>query len=214
MSKQTENRRAVLAALGAAATAGVLGTSRAEAQAPPASGAAFTPALHEADAWMSGMRGKHRVVLDVATAEHMPDAIRFAGNIFTAHRTAYGVDEADVAMIICLRHGATAYGYGDGIWSRFGKVIDAKAVPPPTGNPYNSGDRMQLADLAKRGVQYMVCGTASRGLASRIAGQGGDVDAVLKEMSAHLIPSARIIAAGVAGVMHAQERGFSLLHVG
>jgi hypothetical protein len=59
----------------------------------------------------------------------------------------------------------------------------------------------------------MVCGTASRGLATRIAGQGGDVEAVLKEMGANLISSARIVPAGVVSVVHAQERRFALISV-
>ena len=56
--------------------------------------------------------------------------------------------------------------------------------------------------------------SASRGLSRRIAGQTADPDAVLKEMEANLIPSARLVAAGVVGVTHAQEYGFSLLFVG
>jgi intracellular sulfur oxidation DsrE/DsrF family protein len=50
-------------------------------------------------------------------------------------------------------------------------------------------------------------------LAGRIAGSGGDVEAVLKEMGANLIPSARIVPAGVVAVVHAQERRFALISV-
>ena len=208
-----KGRRAMIAGLGAVATAGAVGAGNALAQSPSTS-ASFTPMLHMEDAWMSTMRGTHRIVLDVTTPEGVPDGIRFAGNLFTGHKAGYGVDEADIAIIVCLRHGATAYAYSDAIWAKYGKTMDAKATAPPTANPFNSGGRTQLADLAKRGVQFMVCGTASRGLAGRIAGQAGDGDAVLKEMVANLIPSARIVAAGVVGVTHAQERGFTLLHVG
>lgn len=209
MTTPDKDRRAMLTGLGAAAI-GALGVTTVEAQSSPAAG--FTPALFDADAWMSAMTGRQRVVLDVESPERMPDAIRFAGNIFTAHKTAYGLDEAETAMIICFRHSATPMGYTDAIWSKYGKVIDAKNAP--TANPYNSGDRQQLADLARRGVQFMVCGTASRGLATRIAGPGGDVEAVMKEMQGNVIPSGRIVAAGIVGVIHAQNRGFALIHVG
>ena len=163
---------------------------------------------------MSAMPGRHRVGLDVVSPTGVPDGIRFAGNLFTGNKTGYGVEESEMALIMVLRHSATAYGYSDAIWSKYGKSIDAKATPPPVANPFNSGERMQLSGLAKRGVQFIVCGTASRGLAGRIAGQGGDADAVLKEMSANLIPNARIVSAGVVGVTHAQEHGFTLLYVG
>ncbi len=212
MSSEKQDRRALLlAGLGMAATSVTLGARGTQA---PAAVTPFTPSRHEQDAWMSAMPGRHRVVLDVVSPTGVPDGIRFAGNLFTGNKTGYGVEESEMALIMVLRHSATAYGYNDTIWSKYGKTIDAKATPPPVANPFNSGERMQLSGLAKRGVQFIVCGTASRGLAGRIAGQGGDADAVLKEMSANLIPNARIVSAGVVGVTHAQEHGFTLLYVG
>jgi intracellular sulfur oxidation DsrE/DsrF family protein len=206
-----KERRAIMASLGAVAAAGALGARSAAAQAASDS---FTPMLHPQDDWMSAMRGKHRIVLDVTTPDGVPDAIRFAGNLLAGHKNGWGVEELDVAVLVCFRHQATPFGYTDAIWSKYGKTIDPKATPPPAANPYNSGEPAQLAALAKRGVQFMVCGTASRGLAGRIAGPGGDVEAILKEMGANLIPSARIVPAGVVAVVHAQERRFALVSVG
>ncbi len=214
MSKQTMNqRRAIIAGLGAVAAAGALGARSSEAQG--ISSDSFTPMLHPQDEWMSAMKGnKHRIVLDVTSPTGVPDAVRFAGNLLAGHKNGWGVEESDVALLVCFRHGATPFGYTDAIWSKYGKTIDPKATPPPTANPYNSGEQTQLAALAKRGVYFMVCGTASRGLAGRIAGPGGDVDAILAEMGGNLIPSARIVPAGVVAVVHAQERRFALVSVG
>jgi hypothetical protein len=206
---QMRGRRAILTGLGAMVTAGAMGT-RVEAQAT----ATFTPVLHSLDDWMSALPGKHRVVFDVTSPAGLPDVIRFLGNYATGHKNGYEVDESDLARLVCFRHGATAYGYGDFMWSKYGKMFDAKATPPPTANPFNSGERMQLAEMAKRGVQFMVCGTASRNRAIALAGPGGDADAIFKEMLANLIPSARMVPAGVVAVTHAQERGFAVIHVG
>ena len=211
MAKQNMKRRSIITGLGAVAAAGALGGRSAQAQG--ASADSFTPTLHSQDEWMSAMRGKHRIVVDVTSFDSLPDAIRFANNLLQGHKNGWGVEESDVAVLVCFRHQATPYGYTDAIWSKYGKTIDPKATPPPATNPFNSGEQAQLAALAKRGVQFMVCGTASRGLAGRIAGQGGDVEAVLKEMGANLIPSARIVPAGVVSVVHAQERKFSLISV-
>ena len=207
-----KQRRAIIAGLGAVAAAGALGAPSANAQA--AASDSFTPMLHPLDDWMSAMKGVHRMVLDVTSPTGVPDAVRFAGNLLMGHKNGWGVEESDVAVLVCLRHGATPYGYTDAIWAKYGKTIDPKATPPPVANPYNSGGESQLAALAKRGVQFMVCGTASRGLATRIAGQGGDVEAILTEMRANLIPSARIVPAGVVAMVHAQERRFVLVAVG
>ena len=214
MAKQNmKERRAIMTGLGAVAAAGALGARSAQAQG--AASDLFTPTLHSQDDWMSALPGsKHRIVLDTTSPDGVPDAVRFANNLLAGHKNGWGVDEADVAVLVCFRHGATPFGYTDAIWSKYGKTIDPKANPSPTVNPYNSGEQTQLAALAKRGVQFMVCGTASRGLAGRIAGQGGDVEGVLKEMGANLIPSARIVPAGVVAVVHAQERRFTLISIG
>ena len=211
MAKQNmKNRRVLITGLGAVAAAGALGRS-VEAQGAPSD--PFMPTLHSLDDWMSAMKGQHRIVVDVTSPTGVPDSIRFANNLLAGHKTGWGVEESDVAVLVCFRHGATPFGYTDVIWSKYGKTLDPKATPPPAANPYNSGEQTQLAALAKRGVQFMVCGTASRGIAGRIAGPNGDVEAILKEMGANLIPSARIVPAGVVAVVHAQERRFSLVSV-
>lgn len=209
MTKDRKGRRALVSGLGAAATAMAIG-SRGSVQAAPA----FEPARHAQDEWIGNLGGKHRVVLDVTSPDGLPDAIRFAGNLFSGHQSGYGVAEQDVRIIIVLRHSATAYGYNNALWAKHGSTLGPKAATPPTGNPYDSGERVQLSALAKRGVQFMVCGTASRGISRRIAGDAGDAEAAFKEMEANLIGNARIVPAGVVGASHAQEYGFSYLFVG
>lgn len=205
------DRRQLIAGLGAVATAAGLGGRVVAAQG---SSTPFTPARHPQDDWMGAMPGKHRVVLDVTSPEHMPDGIRFANNLFNGHKSGYGVEEADLALIMVIRHAATGLGYDNALWAKYGKSFDRRAETPPTANPFDSGERVQLSALAKKGVQFLVCATASRGIATGIAGQGGDVDAVMKEMGAHLITNGRLSPAGVIGVTHAQEHGFTLLYVG
>jgi intracellular sulfur oxidation DsrE/DsrF family protein len=202
----------LIAGLGTSAAAIALVGTPAAAQ----TASAFQPARHTEDGWFANRPGKHRVILDTTTPEAIPDAIRFAGNLFTGNKVGYSVDEGDVAIVICLRHSATVYAYNDALWSKYGRALRGTEVAgaAPSANPYNSGERAPLSDLAKRGVQFMVCGTASRGAARRVAGATGDADAVFKEIEAGLIPNARLVAAGVVGVTHAQEYGYSYLFVG
>jgi intracellular sulfur oxidation DsrE/DsrF family protein len=68
--------------------------------------------------------------------------------------------------------------------------------------------------MVKRGVQFMVCATASRGVSRMLAGPNGDAEAAFKELSANLIPNARLVSAGVIGVTRAQEYGYSLIYAG
>jgi intracellular sulfur oxidation DsrE/DsrF family protein len=211
MKRDVKGRRQLVAGLGAAATAVALGT-KTGAQAP----APFVPARHAQDEWLDQVPGKHRVVLDVTSPDGMPDAIRFAGNLFTGQKNGYGLEDKDIAIVIVIRHSATAYGYNNTFWAKHGKVLDSKAETPPAGNPFDSGTRVQLSALAKRGVHFVVCGSASLGIAGRIAGQGGDTAPILKEMTASVIENGRVTM-GVAGVVpatRAQEYGYSYLYVG
>jgi intracellular sulfur oxidation DsrE/DsrF family protein len=213
MTHDVKGRRRLMSGLGVTAAAVALGSRGATAQAPPAP---FQPARHAQDDWLDRLPGKHRVILDVTSPEGVPEGIRFAGNLFTGHKVGYGVEEAEMAIVMVLRHGATAYGYGEAIWAKHGKLLDSKATEPPKANPYDAPPRSALSGLAKRGVHFVVCGSASQGIARRLAGANGDAEAMMKEMTANMIPNSHITV-GVAGVVplaHAQERGYSYLYVG
>jgi hypothetical protein len=82
------------------------------------------------------------------------------------------------------------------------------------GQPFNATRIETIDEMAKRGVQFGVCDTASHGLARRLAGPGGDADATYKEMVASMIPSSRLLVAGVIGVTRAQEYGYSVVYAG
>ena len=123
MKQDVKGRRQLVAGLGAAATAVAVG-ARPSAQAP----AHFMPTRHSQDEWMGKMTGSHRVILDVTTAEGMPDAIRFVGNLYTGHQSGYNVPESDLAVIVVLRHSATAYGYNNTLWAKHGAELASKAA--------------------------------------------------------------------------------------
>jgi intracellular sulfur oxidation DsrE/DsrF family protein len=82
------------------------------------------------------------------------------------------------------------------------------------GNPFIAPATDGLDALAARGVRFAVCNAASRGTARRLAGQSGDAEAIYTEMVANMIPSSRLVPAGVIALTRAQEYGYSVLHVG
>jgi len=218
MTNKMWPRRSLMSGLGAVAAAFALGARPANAQT---AAAPFQPARHPQDEWLDKIRGKHRVVFDVTSAQGVPEALHFAFNVYTGNKSMYGLDEADLAVVIVLRHSATAFGYSDAIWAKHGKALaaatrytDPKSSEPPKANPFNATGTEAIGEMAKRGVQFGVCDTASHGLSRRIAGPGGDADAVYKEMVASMIPSSHLMVAGVIGVTRAQEYGYSVVHVG
>ncbi|MDP2322134.1 MAG: hypothetical protein Q8O42_22690 [Acidobacteriota bacterium] len=218
MDQHDSARRSLVTGMGVAAAAVALTGTRARAQAP-APVTTFTPARHDKDAWLDKIPGKHRMVLDVTTANGVPEALGFATNLFNGNKTGYDLNDADLAMVICLRHFATVFAFTDPIWAKYGKALadavkyTARATDLPNTNPYNAAPRRALDGLAKRGVHFMVCDTASHRFARMLAGSG-DGEAVYTEMAANMIPSSRFMPAGVVGTTRAQEYGYSLLFVG
>jgi intracellular sulfur oxidation DsrE/DsrF family protein len=211
-------RRSLMSRMSAVAAAFALGVRPASAQTADAP---FQPARHPQDEWLHKIPGKHRVVFDVTSSRGVPEALHFANNLYSGNKSMYGLDEADLAVVIILRHSATAFGYSDAIWAKHGKALaeatsytDPKGGESPRVNPFNATRIETFDDMAKRGVQFGVCDTASHGLARRLAGSSGDVDATYKEMAASMIRSSRLVVVGVIGVTRAQEYGYSVVHVG
>ncbi len=227
MSDNTQSRRAVLLGVGSAVVAAGLGSGSLAAQ----TSAAFSPKRNPEDAWLDQRPGNHRIFIDAATPNGAGEAILYANNLYTAHKTAYaGSSDADLALVVCLRHFATAFAFTDTVWAKYGKPMggmlnftDPKTKEAPSTNLYNSAAYgLTLTNLGntidavtKRGAYFAVCDTATHFIAAQLAGATkGDAAAIYKDLSTSLIPNSRLVSAGVMAVTRAQERGYSLLYAG
>lgn len=217
-------RRMFLTRLGVgvgAASAAAVSLPAAAPQAAPDT--AFRPARHPQDDWYDKIPGVHRYLFDTFSAEGIGWGLQFASNYFTASEQAYNLKETDLAVIIVARHKATPFAYNDAIWAKYGKqlseqteYVDPKTKEAPKFNVYGpSGDTPQagkMESLIKKGAQFAVCSTSTRGIATRIAKANSlEVDAVVKEITSNLIGNARMVPAGVLAVNRAQEHGYSFI---
>ena len=219
MTKTSQNRRAMLSAIGAAAAGVALASSSAKAQgtAVPAAAATstkFSPAHHKEDEWFDALPGKHRVFIDTASLESASEGLLYANNLFTANKSGYGLADGDLATVVCFRHHSTIFAYNNAMWEKYGKVIadsskyvDPKSTEAPKANPMR-----QIDGLAKRGVHFAICGLATRRIAGQIAtATGAKADEIQAELIANVIPNGHVVAAGVIATTRAQEYGYSLL---
>jgi intracellular sulfur oxidation DsrE/DsrF family protein len=176
--------------------------------------ARWQPARDAKDDWFDQIPGKHRLFFDTLTDAGLREARGFANNYFDGNKSGYGLEQTDLAVVICLRHSATPFAYGDAFWAKYGPVMAESlklADPNLTTNPH----RAQLEALAKRGVQYAVCDMASHRYAGLIARKvDGQADNIYKEMVANVLANAHFVAAGIIAVNRAQERGYSIAHSG
>jgi hypothetical protein len=222
MKSAKVTRREVVTGCAATVAAVALGSSNISAQS---AAGRFQPARHPQDAWLDSLPGKHRTYIDASTARGAAEAVLYANNLLEANKSGYSLSDPDVAIVIGLRHFATAFAFTDAIWAKYGKAMgtmlefsDPKTKQPPSTNLLNSPDYgltlpnlgNTLPAVTKRGVQFAVCDMATHFIASQLAGSGA-ADAIYKELVANLIPSSRMVVAGVVAVNRSQEYGYTLL---
>lgn len=221
---QFRARRSLLAGMGVAAAGVVAGGSAASAQE-----GRFQPTRQTSDAWMDEMAGGHRVWIDTSYGLGGMEALHYANNILTAHANVDKGKDSDYAMIICWRHYATALGFTDPMWEKYGSYFSAamQLMNPQTGrpfteNPANIPDRVDLDNggdtidkMRGRGVKIALCNAATRWYSRVIAGEtGGDAEEIYEEFVNSNVPDSRFVAAGVFATTRAQEYGYSLLYAG
>lgn len=208
-------RRSLLTTMSVAAVAGLAASAGSAQTQPHPTG--FQPARHDKDAWLNELPGSHRVFIDSSTMAGGPAGLWYANNMISAHEDEYEGSAEDFAMVVCFRHMSTPYGFNDAVWAKYGAIFSRNADPAPTRNPLStasaSSGQNSIASSVARGVQFAICGRATRRFAMAIASAtGGDAEAVFAELTAGGIPNSHFVPAGVLTATRAQEYRYSLLY--
>ena len=212
------NRRSFLSGVGAIGAFLGFAGAPAEAQTTP-SGARWQAAKDPKDDWYDQIPGKRRIFFDCTSPAGIVDGAMFAGNFFSGNKNGYGLEDNDLAVIVGFRHNATCFGFNDAMWTKYGAALSQAAdgfKDPSTGQPATTNLRKaSLERLAKRGVHYTLCELSTHRFSAAAARAAGTkADDVFKEISANLMPNARLVPAGIVAVDRAQEHGYSIAYVG
>jgi intracellular sulfur oxidation DsrE/DsrF family protein len=205
-------RRSFLARLAAASAAftGVLSLPSA------AAAARSDQQTHPADAWLDELKGQHKNIYDCLSIENGPTGWSFARNFLTANTgPIYQLTDADVNVIVCVRHFSSVFGFNDAMWAKY-KLGESQKVNDGSGPAVRNPQTNTATALAKRGVIVAICGLATARIARTVAADAGmsaaDVEADLR---VNLVtPTTRVVAAGVIVTNRAQEKGFAYTYVG
>jgi intracellular sulfur oxidation DsrE/DsrF family protein len=217
-------RRSFLARVGTAAAAFGLGSTKGFAErahdaddAPASVDAPWQPARHQNDDWLD-LPGKHRLFFDTVSPQGVRQVQGYVRNYFDGHKTGYGLEGTDLAVVICMRHRATQFAFTDAIWAKYGTVLAASEefTDPKTGvAPVVNVFKADLDVQVKRGVHFAACNMSTSRLSRVIAEKlGRDADAIYKELTGNALPNVHFVPAGIVAVNHAQERGYSIAYVG
>jgi hypothetical protein len=208
---QMRRRLFTLLGMGSAVAGTLLGAPRA------ASAQGTGPKKHEIDDWMDALPSAHRMVFDALSGEHIDDVLGYASNVFLANRSAYGLENTDVGVIVILRHHATPFAFTDAVWAKYGSILAPEmklSTTAPDKNPMLGGGE-GLDALSGQGVHFGVCQMATRRFAGGVARKnGGTADALFTEFSTNLVRNAHLTPAGIVAVGRAQERGYAFGYAG
>lgn len=215
---------------GLLAFGGAFGATTDDAIAQPAPGGPWTPTRHPQDDWLDTIPGQHRFFFDATSPTGVGEAITYASNFYVASRNGYALGDAENAVIIGLRHHATAFAFGDVIWAKYGAPLaerirfnDPRSNTAPVINVYQTtgygtlltNREVTLAAMIARGTHVAICDMATRAFAGLVAGKLSLRSAdVYEEMKAAALPNAHFVAAGIVAVNRAQERGYAIQHIG
>ena len=217
-----------LAAFGATMASGAATAAQAPAPAAPAP---WKPGRHPQDDWFEQVPGQHRLVFDTTMPEGFGGALLYANNFYLANQSGYSLGNAELAVVIVVRHNSTPFAYNEAMWAKYGavlaqrsNVIDPQTSQAPKINIYNSTSSaaatlrsggVTLDSLIKRGMHVAVCQMATRRISGAIAAAtGGAADVIYNELVANLIGNAHMVTAGILAINRAQERGYSFANVG
>ncbi|MCU1382387.1 MAG: hypothetical protein JWL71_1084 [Acidobacteria bacterium] len=222
----SKSRRSFLSNLGVAASAAgaSLAVGSAEAHAQTAADGHWQAMRHPQDDWFDQLPGKHRFFFDTTTPDRLEDAIQFTGNYYSANTGVYGLQNGDLAVVVCMRHRSAPFAFNDAMWGKYGdtlakraQFVDPKTKEAPAVNyfapkaPGAPARARGLANLMALGVQFAICNLSTHAIAGLIAdAHGGTADEKYKEITANLIEHARLVPAGIVAVNRAQERGYSI----
>jgi intracellular sulfur oxidation DsrE/DsrF family protein len=196
----------VLGAAAAARTAAEAAQSTIEAR--------FQPASHKEDDWLELIPGKHRLVFDTTAPAGMSSALQWATNYYLANNSGYGLQNADLAVLIIARHASTPFAYKDEMWAKYGVPISDFVERGKEPSMRNANGRA-LTTLVGRGAHLAVCQLATRAIAGSIArAVNSSQDEIYREIEANLLPNSHLVPAGIVAVNRAQERGYTLVHGG
>lgn len=181
------------------------------------------------DAWYDKLPGKHRLFVDATNDAEAGAAVGYAWNFMHTSQTGYNLKDEDLAVIICLRHEATAFAFSNDVWAKYAMLRKYKYKHPDTGKRVRGGNVFRLGSLdpksvdegftlegmAKRGVHFAVCGAATRGLAGMLAGEKAskdDRERIIDELIASAPANAHFMASGILAAQRAGEYAYTVVH--
>jgi hypothetical protein len=167
-------------------------------------------------------RARHKAVFD-ATEIAGGTAAANAFLCLRDYAALYHATDADMGIVVVVRHFALPLVFGDAAWARFklgemGKIKDPVTGEEALRNPFlrpRPGEKTMLPDpgaavdaLIGRGVVFLCCNEALKHFAE-LLGKSANIppEEALRALVASLIPGTLLVPSGIFGLTRAGEAG-------
>ncbi|MDF2776389.1 MAG: hypothetical protein K0S86_5891 [Geminicoccaceae bacterium] len=175
--------------------------------------------------WMERITAKHKVVFD--SPEIVEGAALYhAMSYLQSVKDVFGTGDSDASVVVCLRHAAVPLLYNDAMWEKYDlggmtKTLDQKTKTPvkrniyyqrlnAEGKPIEDRPTPTIKSLASRGVIFVGCDMATRGVAYQVGrATKQEMRDVYAELKANLVAGATLMPTGIFATLLAQDAGCS-----
>ena len=176
------------------------------------------------DEWFDKIKGKHRMVLDVAEPKEGHEAILpFAWpKVFLLTNASTGTPETDCTVVVVLRHHSIPYALEDRLWSKYklGEAFDIKddtTSAPSLRNRFwkpNPGYSVPgvgpvpigINELQDSGVMFCVCAMALKVNSATVAEKMKlKQEDVMNDWMSGILPGIQVVPSGLWALGRAQE---------
>lgn len=187
------------------------------ALARPAAAATTDPIIHVDDEpWMTRLSGTSRVIFH----SHLPTdglAISWARTFLETQKNVYKKQDKDSGVVVGLNGRSIGLLFNDAMWEKY--PIAQTMTMTGTQNPNGPKGSDVVAQLAARGVIFLVCQNSLNASGSRFLPEPARSDAAQRtafaeEARANLLPSVEVVPAMVATLQQAQDRGCRYIYAG
>jgi intracellular sulfur oxidation DsrE/DsrF family protein len=173
------------------------------------------------DAWLAGLKGKHRQLFDAASPNGGVPLVHVM-NYYDTYNKAFSTPDRDVNGVLTFYGATTFYGLSDAMWEKYrlGEFLgdkDAKGTPFTT-NPWRAKPTIlgmtlpqaSIESLQDRGASFIICNNALQIFSGLVANARGlDAAVVYADMKANILPRVTLVPAMVIAIEQAQVAGLT-----
>lgn len=177
--------------------------------------------------WTERVTGRHKMCFD---AHQISEGVCLhqARSFLAGYNAVYGLTDADLSVVLVIRHAAIPMALGDELWSDGNFAEESSLKDPSSGeparrNPFTNVDPGSahaltwpdgtLDRLIARGVIVLACDLAMRNVAGRVARwRSIPRQDALELIYANVLPGITRMPTGVFATSHAQSLGCGVLN--